>query len=320
MLHIASLPSLRTLEMVDVKKESFKLMRQKALDAPIFQNLQSLAIQSDYPPDCLSFIQAFQQKQLMRLTNFCMRTKKRFESSPILIFPLEILPSICMDSTLLSITIQEPQYGNAHIPSNLDAISHLFVFCNLMDLYLDVRNSFNLDDDDIKIMARAWPHLQSIRFGGDLRNERQISLNGVHSLLEYCPNLRALDIAIDVTVGLSDLFKRKNRCRNFQIRDLVCHESHIENPFQVAAVISDIMPNVDITTTTETSIPRLKKHRRRWSETRKLLAFFALARIQERIRCGYPEDEQMFDPIPDFYLSSQPIPLSDDDDIDDELH
>ncbi|KAH7913116.1 hypothetical protein BJ138DRAFT_1146842 [Hygrophoropsis aurantiaca] len=322
MLHIASLPSLRTLEMVDVKKDSLKLMHQKGPDASIFQNLRSIAIQSDYPPDCLSFIQACQQKQLMPLTNFYMGTNKHLEdeSSAILIYPLEALSSICMGSTLLSITIKEVSYGNAHSPSNLDILSHLFVFCNLVDLYLDVRNSFNLDDDDIKIMARAWPHLRNIRLRCDLRNEKQISLNGVHSLLEYCPNLRTLDIAIDVTLGLFDLFKRRNRCRNLQIRCIVCHESHVENPFQVAAIVSDILPNVGtIVTCSRTMIPRLKKHQRRWRETLELLAFFALARKQERIRCGYPDDEDMFDPISDFYLSSQPIPLSDDDDVDDEL-
>ncbi|KAH7909873.1 hypothetical protein BJ138DRAFT_1088702 [Hygrophoropsis aurantiaca] len=330
MLHLATLPSLRTLEVQDLVTSS-QSKRRNCLDGrPAFQNLQSLSICSDSLLECFNLIHAIQQEHTTPLVHlFAAQHMPPTDVSPAAASKLlEILSSIYTTSTLsrIFIDVRPRDGGRLHLPPiSIDVIAHLFVFRNLTVLDLEFANAFMLDDDDLTRMARAWPNLLELRLGevGHWKMEKRITFAGFYSLIELCSNLRELSLSIDATVGLSRLIQPRNRSRNMKLRELWFYDSPIQNPAQVAVFVSDILPNVKFIYASYGPLtPQTVEYEKKWKETVRLLKFFALARKQERLRCGYLDDDEMLDPFAGEGSSSGSSSSSemqvDDDDADEE--
>ncbi|KAJ7161789.1 hypothetical protein C8R43DRAFT_1174497 [Mycena crocata] len=80
-----------------------------------------------------------------------------------------------------------------------DALRRFLIFANMRQVALGVVGGFELDDALVLEMARAWPHLESLSFTPEcpLRIARRVTLAGLRSLAQYCPNLDTLKMEFD---------------------------------------------------------------------------------------------------------------------------
>ena len=79
-------------------------------------------------------------------------------------------------------------------------------FCHLRRLVIDCTHWFSFDDDELISLARNWPLLQVLRLDCERsldvcpwESKKYITLRGLLSLLECCPDLRKLCIPLDAT-------------------------------------------------------------------------------------------------------------------------
>ncbi|KAJ7162660.1 hypothetical protein C8R43DRAFT_1104776 [Mycena crocata] len=79
------------------------------------------------------------------------------------------------------------------------ALRRFLVFANMREVALEIVGGFDLDDTLVLEMARAWPHIVSLSFTPEcpLRITRRVTLAGLRSFAQYCPNLDFLKIEFD---------------------------------------------------------------------------------------------------------------------------
>ncbi|KAG2148002.1 hypothetical protein DEU56DRAFT_730543 [Suillus clintonianus] len=140
-------------------------------------------------------------------------------------------------------------------PDNIsDILQPLFVCCGLRTLSIRMSSPFTLDDDDLKMMASAWPLLEELELI-DLRphlffpirsRTAEITFRGLISLLKLCPNLYYFDLALDATKldGLQGDKPGGGVC-NRLVKYARLIDSPIGDPKVVAHILLDILPELD---------------------------------------------------------------------------
>jgi hypothetical protein len=108
---------------------------------------------------------------------------------------IDALPNACSHSSLRFISIEEGE-GEIEFDTLID-IKPLFVFSSLTSVTLSIRAALDLDDASIKNMAKAWPHITSLVLKEDRDIDPRITLSGLVSLAQYCPELQRLSIPLD---------------------------------------------------------------------------------------------------------------------------
>ncbi|KII86234.1 hypothetical protein PLICRDRAFT_55960 [Plicaturopsis crispa FD-325 SS-3] len=202
--------------------------------------------------------------------------------------------------TSISIACEFRLSDHAHQPIDLFDITTLrmlFPFRRLVFLHLSTTGGFALDDAGLEEMARAWPSLQTLWLGqgsvGWLVTS-QVTVFGLATLLRYCPELQNLRIVLDaskLTTGVCSIDKQFPA--NNKIKKLSLANSPIENPAAVAAILSDILPNLtSIVAWTDCIRPNdidpppnvRNRYRKRWQEVENLVKYFVKVREDERER------------------------------------
>ncbi|KAJ6501114.1 hypothetical protein C8R47DRAFT_1193465 [Mycena vitilis] len=91
----------------------------------------------------------------------------------------------------------DPQSNLVH-PSTLVL---LLCFENLTELHLTFAAGFDLDDDTVSQMARAWPRLEDLYLAGVLPTASgtrpRTTLASLSAIARHCPRMRSLTIAFD---------------------------------------------------------------------------------------------------------------------------
>ncbi|KAF9465372.1 hypothetical protein BDZ94DRAFT_1149054, partial [Collybia nuda] len=90
-----------------------------------------------------------------------------------------------------------------------------------------------------------WSQLEDLTLGikGPWIRPSRVTLKGLIPLLAQCPLLKTLGIVIDATVDDDTLQTRPGRgIYNTKITSLEVGSSRIQNPVNVAAFLSDILP------------------------------------------------------------------------------
>ncbi|KII86235.1 hypothetical protein PLICRDRAFT_164641 [Plicaturopsis crispa FD-325 SS-3] len=217
----------------------------------------------------------------------------------------EKLKSNCSHDVLDSISVGEAytiaeDYTHGDILT-IDILDPLLSFRHLVTLECDMPGGFDLCDDDVRDMADAWPALQSLDLSSRVgwRTRSRVTIRGIAHLVRACPRLLELGIVIDASV-VDDCSKKDSgvHCQNEQIHALSLGNSEIADPVAVAALLSDILPNVRTVVSWDTK-PRLKKmslsqpdpsaveiaqFQSKWRQVEGLIGAFATVRKDERAR------------------------------------
>ena len=129
-------------------------------------------------------------------------------------------------------------------PMTLDEISGLLVFTNLFHLSLEATHGFDLDDEQIRTLASALPHLKELHLHSyyPLADWPRMTFEGLDSIAQHCPELQSLTVAFDAR----HIIKRSKNLSicNVNIKSLQILDSAIDDPAAVSVYLSAIFPNL----------------------------------------------------------------------------
>ncbi|KAJ6459883.1 hypothetical protein C8R45DRAFT_542086 [Mycena sanguinolenta] len=121
----------------------------------------------------------------------------------------------------------------------------LICFSNLVVVSIKVLNGYELDDEVVSDLARAWPRLRELRFGTrDYNHPPCITLLSLHSLAQYCPHLHTLQMAFDATTVPVAATTPQARIIQNSLVVLDPAFSRISDAFPVARFLSGIFTNL----------------------------------------------------------------------------
>lgn len=123
----------------------------------------------------------------------------------------------------------------------------LTCFESLGRIDIDINHSIHLDDDDLRSLVSAWPHLYSFSLNDTAgwRTKSGITQIGLITMLDCCPELQKLCIALN-TDAFIEVPSDREGIENTAIRTIGLADSLIEAcaTVAVAAFLSDIFPNL----------------------------------------------------------------------------
>ncbi|KAJ6492017.1 hypothetical protein C8R45DRAFT_190758 [Mycena sanguinolenta] len=154
---------------------------------------------------------------------------------------------------------EPPEPGNDAYAINIQSLRFLFCFVNLTSISIISYVGFNIDDEAMKELARAWPRIQILRlrfapYNDSIRMQPQLSLRCLHTLAEHCQSLTELEITFDATVILQpDPSSSPRRISQSALRILNVGKSSMASPaIHIARTISMLFPSVSNLTTYRT--------------------------------------------------------------------
>ncbi|KAJ6505660.1 hypothetical protein C8R47DRAFT_1037617 [Mycena vitilis] len=124
-----------------------------------------------------------------------------------------------------------------------DALRILLPFCNLDTVFLSPPKGFDIDDATVEDLARAWPHLKTLRLqGGDeyVRPLSRVTFRGIRALGRYCPRLNYLNISFDASLVPDEV--DINPHENLFLLHVA--DSFISDPEAVASYLYTLFPNL----------------------------------------------------------------------------
>ncbi|KAH7915566.1 hypothetical protein BJ138DRAFT_1077244 [Hygrophoropsis aurantiaca] len=197
---------------------------------------------------------------------------------------ISLLTEKCSHQDMHSITIRaNTKKDGSHIV-NLPAFRPLLSFKNLTHFSVRCPDTFDLNDQGLKEIATAWPHLEVLDMASSWVWDRRprITLPGLIPLLAHCPHLHTLSLGIDATRPITTFVRPGNGVCNTLICSLRLGGSPIRHPLDVAAFLSNIMPCVrEIINDPQGGVD---KYYKRWCAVAKAVPAFASVRKEERTR------------------------------------
>lgn len=123
-----------------------------------------------------------------------------------------------------------------------EALSPLLAFTCLTQVSI-VNHGFDIDDENLHIMASAWTCLQTLELItlSPSHYQPRITINGLISLVQCCPSLAGLTIAFDASQAY---LRAEGGARNERILTLGVSHSPVGDLDQIAALLSDMFPNL----------------------------------------------------------------------------
>ncbi|KAK7036158.1 hypothetical protein R3P38DRAFT_2616831 [Favolaschia claudopus] len=218
------------------------------------------------------------------------------------------LRDACNATTLAEIILN---FSDSNAPGAADqhlyrigmpALKPLLGFANLISMNITSHLDFDLDDDEMKELAIAFPRLLTLRLkGGPCCKYRtpRLSLRAWAILAEHCPSLQYLDVSVDATTVPALDRGAENGKRvitQLALRDLGTDRSPIASPaINVARFINNIFPRLDSVTAYSDPLSRLdvehidieveraKDHEILWFEVEEQLNVLRAVREEERV-------------------------------------
>jgi hypothetical protein len=246
LMHIGRLPHLRRLSCM-VTGDAMPAAFPPLPESHWFPQLKCVFIQSEILASCSFLVEAM-------------------SSSPIRTFALSHLGSsdslgwrhmlksigdYCNKATLTSVNLwddedDEPQH-DADILT-IEDIRPLFTFSRLYSVSLSTQEGIDIDDANMKELAKAWPQLSCFSLGTPNTAQRKprVTLAGLIPLARYCRDLLTVSINIDASdVNISEA-RPAGGTINASFDCLNIGDSPISDPIPVAAFLSDIFPKIKV--------------------------------------------------------------------------
>ncbi|KAJ7143997.1 hypothetical protein C8R44DRAFT_864993 [Mycena epipterygia] len=193
----------------------------------------------------------------------------------------------CSHSSLTKLTLSiesEDRTDDLMIPSKTLQILHRFT--NLTLLWLAPGFAFNLDDDAIAGMARAWRRIKRLFLTSRRYPMRpNATLQCLHSFAQYCPDLDTLEIGLDASGVTMPTNGGKPAISQQRLHTLYVPSSPISMPRSVAEFLSGLFPHLRTIGTDRVGLgdddeedilnPAEVSYAKGWTEAASLLSSFA---------------------------------------------
>ncbi|KAJ7468795.1 hypothetical protein FB451DRAFT_381890 [Mycena latifolia] len=256
--HLARLPSLKCLVLDQLLDESL-LGGPEAIELePRFPSLEFLSLWSTTPEITIAVVAAMHHRALSEL-------RVNFETDfPDIHTTTELYTTLathCSHATLHCLSLEE-EYCYAH-PSHLlelppanefsnyavrpSTLQLLFPFTNLTTIKLSPYHGFDLDDETVLEMARAWCRVEELELSAttDLHvpsYRTRVTLMGIRAIAMHCSNLKSLRFFFNAS-GRKDPLPA-GTCAQTTLVDLYVFCSPISSPAPVANFLFHLFPNL----------------------------------------------------------------------------
>jgi hypothetical protein len=165
-------------------------------------------------------------------------------------------------------------------------LSPLLAFTYLSEVSIAINYEICIGAEDLQVMALKWPHLQTLEFIS-LRPSEYWPQITIKDVVRHFPSVENLTISFDASEVCFNAERPGDGVRNEKIRTLGVLRSPIDEPGNVAAFLSDIIPNlrsIDVFQYEEDDVPNnFEELERKWKEAERYVALFSLVRAQERM-------------------------------------
>ncbi|KAJ8593608.1 hypothetical protein M405DRAFT_879270 [Rhizopogon salebrosus TDB-379] len=167
----------------------------------------------------------------------------------------------------------------------------IYVFRNLRQFHFEVQHDMRLHDATLMQMGEVWPLLEELAIIAESSNlgPHHITPNGLVSLLQHCPRLSSIHIAMDWSVVDRPDLSPDIPYEGFSHKALKCADfgsSTIRHATGVAAFISAIAPKLHTITAWESELHYeygdYEEYSSRWKAVGDLVKIFLMVREQER--------------------------------------
>ncbi|KAF8869762.1 hypothetical protein CPB84DRAFT_956941 [Gymnopilus junonius] len=183
---------------------------------------------------------------------------------------LTIIGKQCSPSLLADLQLDTAASRHPAAAITFNVIGNLLPFSHLRDLNFSA-HPFNLTNDEIKQLAKAWPLLETLCVNTDplAGPPPQTSLNGLLWLATYCRQLKSLEFRFDETCG-QVLPEEMGAAANHRLLFLSVGSSLIENPDKVAKFLACTFPGLSLLMFSHSSDDI---NHERWSEVQAQIQF-----------------------------------------------
>jgi len=279
LMHVGRLPYLTRLScrLID---GSMPAAFTSSLDSSWFPVLRSIVIQSIDLTSCSFLVEALSSAHLSNFSLSCSGSS----SSSGWRHLFDAMRNHCNHSTLTSADLwdmDESVLGHNTDILTVGSIRPLFVFFNLWSVSLCPRQGIDIDDTDMKELAKAWPQLSSLSMTTRSTTGRKprVTLAGLIPLAKYCRQLSTVSInvnACDVSMSQS---RPAGGIVSATFDCLGIGDSPITDPMPVAAFLSDIFPGI---TSIYTFNGDCVDENSKWDKVVQFIPTFVCMRLQER--------------------------------------
>lgn len=289
--HIASLPSLRELDLSDHRRGNVAAEFPYHLPFAGFPALKKLSVSSPNFQFSAHLLRSMRPGASLTSITCCANHSQTTATEWWDL--LNAITGICLDSSLCDITIydSEPSYHHPALRLTEDHLQQLLPFANLTTVRLTTTGAFDIDNRTVADMAIAWPNISYLALVGGAASMPTVTLAGLLPLAKHCPKLCSLMLAFDATeVSIGEPSpKIHNSLRNLQVLN-----SPLNSSARVAAFLSDIFPSLDrVATWDVVTVFPLEEDQINadlWNEVEDLVGIFALVRAQEIARAKFVEN------------------------------
>ncbi|KAJ7215635.1 hypothetical protein C8J57DRAFT_1538183 [Mycena rebaudengoi] len=243
---LAQIPTLKTLVVYTIIP--FEYFPERDRTTLRFSSLEILEL-LDEPTMSITLVAAIQHGKLVRLSLVFSNTP----DSPTTTRLYTAIASTSSYSTLEILNIrasdrEEPpkdEFDNSVVRAKTLRI--LFPFTRLTNINLELICGFELDDEVVSEMARAWCRVEGLRLGctsglHDIAGgPTRVTMMGIQAIATYCSDLGTLALAFDAsTVPQLDYYiSHQTTLTSFDV-----FSSPITSPAPVAAALSAMFPNL----------------------------------------------------------------------------
>ncbi|KAJ7657443.1 hypothetical protein DFH06DRAFT_1409773 [Mycena polygramma] len=168
-----------------------------------------------------------------------------------------------------------------------DTVRLLLYFESLTCLSLTTGLGFDLDDDTILQMARAWPLIEILEMSTKIHGHPPRATSAcLLAFARHCPHLSSLSMVFDATTIRA--FNPETHVQQKRLHYLDVQHSPIANALDMAQILSRVFPNLQELETAYSWMEHfddmeLPVHDQRWKEVQTVLPHFLKVREEERI-------------------------------------
>lgn len=245
--HLATSSKLTHLTIqVDETNDYSALM--KLTDQPVFTALQGLDITATHTLHCIPILEIAELPSLHSL---------HIHSTETGLTDVELHQCFCLisrhctdlrDLRMKELQVSPPKFPVGYIIT-FDSLNTLFSLHHLEALHLDTTCTFSLNDKELGQLASTWLKLRVLELGTEngWRKPSNITLQGFAELLRRCPVLSAVGLTMNALAPDINHRRPGRGIRRNGLEVLRVADSKITDPLTVAAFLSDVAPNAEIT-------------------------------------------------------------------------
>ncbi|KAK7036175.1 hypothetical protein R3P38DRAFT_2910905 [Favolaschia claudopus] len=210
------------------------------------------------------------------------------------------LSGSCPPSSLTALTLNFDAGGVAEEHPDMYTIPFrsfepLLCFFNLTSISIGSKSGICLNDEEMEIIARTWPHLRRLSLWERVESQT-LSLRSLSTLAEHCPCLNSLSLSLDARyIPELPTSNARQPVSQLALHELCIGRSPISGPaIYTTRFLSSIFPNLSRVITEvgiwgldelgEDEDSELQVYHELWMEVESQLSIFRAVREEERAK------------------------------------